>query len=124
MMLCTCSREILEPSLSNMTDLHPCDHSQSYCIAALYTKCNEGIGAEYISTYACAHPRTHIFAATASDGEPFDGEDGTEVADKEGMQVAVRSGGSLAEQSEDEEGEGEEMEVLDPSHVSLHDKQT
>ena len=39
-----------------------------------------------------------------------------------GMQLAVRSEDGPTEQSEDEEGEGEEMEVLDASHVSSHSK--
>ena len=63
----------------------------------------------------------HTFAATASDDDSSDGEDGTGLVqgvDEEGMQVAIRNGDEPAEQSDDEEGEGEEMEVLDPSHVS------
>ena len=74
--------------------------------------------------YIYAHCQTRVFAATASDADSSDGEGGAEVMSEvggRGMQLAVRSEDGPAEQSEDEEG-GEEMEVLDPSHVSSHNK--
>ena len=75
--------------------------------------------------YVYARCQTCVFAATASDADSSDGEGGAEVVPEvgeRGMQVAVRSEDGPAEQSEDEEGEGEEVEVLDPSHVSSHDR--
>ena len=76
-------------------------------------------------THVYAHCQTRVFAATASDADSSDGEGGAEVMSDvggRGMQLAVRREDGPAEQSEDEEGEGEEMEVLDPSHVSSHNK--
>lgn len=60
---------------------------------------------------------TNTLAATASDVDTSDGEDENGM-DEAGMQVAVRERDGPSDHSEDEEAEGEEMEVLDPSHVS------
>ena len=57
--------------------------------------------------------------ATASDVELSDGESEggvVEEINEAGMQVAVRERDGPSDHSEDDEGD--EMEVLDPSHVS------
>ena len=61
----------------------------------------------------------YTHTATASDVELSDGESEggvVEEINEAGMQVAVRERDGQSDHSEDDEGD--EMEVLDPSHVS------